>query len=80
MAGMTEARDELHRLVDDLPEDQVADLLADARRRAELQAPAVERTWPPAFFGSIKSARNGRTDNARRVDELLAEGFGRSRS
>ena len=164
---MTEARDELHRLVDDLPEDQVADLLADARRRvgtqatggdavasalevlrrlaaerAELpleavtansnpldelhlssitvgqivnqafrelgltapvatssyatstlaqlaqmleqlgglQAPPAGGTWPPAFFGSIKSASNGRTDNARRVDELLAEGFGRSRS
>ena len=80
MGLMTEARDELHRLVDDLPEDQVADLLADARRRVGLQAPAAGGTWPPAFFGSIKSASNGRTDNARRVDELLAEGFGRSGS
>lgn len=77
---MTAARDELHRLVDELPEDQVASLLADARQRATLQAPTSGGTWPPAFFGSIKSAKNGRTDNSRRVDEILAEGFGRSRS
>lgn len=77
---MTAARDELHRLVDGLPEEQVASLLADARKRVKLHAPTPGATWPPAFFGSIKSAKNGRTDNARNMDEILAEGFGRSRS
>lgn len=32
-----------------------------------------DRPWPPAFFGSIEQASNGRTDNAARVDEFLAE-------
>lgn len=31
-------------------------------------------SWPPAWFGAIKA---GRTNTAERVDELLAEGFGR---
>jgi hypothetical protein len=77
---MTAARDELFRLVESLPEDRIAGLLADARRRVELQAPRTGGEWPPASFGSIKSAKNGRTDNARRIDEFLAEGFGRPRS
>lgn len=77
---MTAARDELHEIVDQLPEEQVVGLLVDARRRARPVAATTERPWPPTFFGMIKSAKNGRTDNARRVDEILAEGFGRSGS
>lgn len=71
---MTAGRDELHQLVDELPEDQVPGVIADVRRRL---APAKLGSWPPAFFGSIDKPRSGRTDVSERVDEILAEGFGR---
>jgi hypothetical protein len=74
---VTAERAELHELIDELPDDQLEPVIADVRRR--LPTPAKARPWPPAFFGIIESANNGRTDNARRVDEILAEGFGRSR-
>lgn len=74
---MTADRHELHDLVDELPENQVAPAIADVRRR--LHHVAKERPWPPSFFG-IGESTDGRTDNARRVDEILAEGFGVRRS
>lgn len=77
MNPMTIDRHELHELVDELPEDQVALAIADVRRR--LPRAEKERPWPPAFFG-IGESKDGRTDNARRVDEILAEGFGAPRS
>lgn len=51
-------------------------VLADVRRRAE---PRV--TPPGSAFAWIGAGvtNNGRIDNAARVDELLAEGFGRDR-
>jgi hypothetical protein len=67
------ARDELRRLVEDLPDDRVPVVLADLKR--ELENPA-DRSWPPAFFGA---AIGKHTDASVRVDELLVEGFGRSR-
>ena len=73
---MTEAREELIQLIDELPEEKVSTLLATARA---LSTPKThrDRPWPPAFFGSIKHAADGRTDTASRVDEFLAEsGFG----
>jgi hypothetical protein len=69
---MSADRDELARLVREIPDAEVPAVLADVRRRL---APAAEGSWPPAFFGSIRS---GRSDATRRVDEVLAEGFGRS--
>ncbi len=71
MTDMTAARDELRRLVEQLPEDQVPAVLAEVQRFASV-APAPE--WPPLWFGSVTSAR---TDTSVRVDELLADGFGR---
>lgn len=64
-------RDELIHLIQGLPEDQVEVVLADVRR---LSADKPRGEWPPRFFG-IGESRNGRSDNARRADELLAEGF-----
>jgi hypothetical protein len=64
-------RDELHRLVDELPEQEISAVLAEARRRSHLQ-PTPD--WPPAFFGSFAS---GRSDLGSRHDDLLADGFGR---
>ena len=72
MVGMTVERDELRRLVDELPDDEVPAALADVRRHLR---PVEDRPWPPAFFGGGTSRTPG---VARRVDELLADGFGRS--
>lgn len=68
---MTAARDELHRLVERLPEDQVSAALIEVQR---LAGAAESPPWPPAWFGMITA---GRADVSERVDELLAEGFGR---
>jgi hypothetical protein len=68
---MTAARDELRRLVEQLPDEQVLTVLAEVRRLAE--APP-EVGWPPPWFGSITTERS---DTSARVDEILAEGFGR---
>jgi hypothetical protein len=64
-------RDELIRLVQDLPEDQVAEVLADVRRHLR---PVGDRTWPPALFASAPGDGKTIADEA---DELLREGFGR---
>lgn len=64
-------RDELRRLVDDLPDDEVPSALAQFRARLVRSS---ARAWPPVWFG----AADGRTtDTPARVDEILAEGFAR---
>lgn len=68
---MSAERDELHELVEQLPDDEVPAALADVRRHL---AEAQGRSWPPAFFGA---GRAGRGDVAARSEELLDEGFGR---
>jgi hypothetical protein len=65
-------RDELKRLVEQLPDERVPAVLAEARRQVDLPRAAP---WPPAWFGSFDS---GRTDLGRHHDDLLADGFGRS--
>ncbi len=74
---MTADRHELHELVDALPDDQVARVLAEVRRR--VPSAGGERPWPPAFFG-MGVDKDGRTDLSESVDEILAGGFGASRS
>ncbi|GAA1501573.1 hypothetical protein GCM10009788_00170 [Nocardioides humi] len=73
---MTANRDELIHLIEGLPDDQVDVVLADVRR---LTTKRSVGEWPPKFF-AIGESKDGRTDNARRVDEILAEGFGACRS
>lgn len=73
---MTANRDELIHLIEGMPDDQVDALLADAR---SLSSATPRGEWPPRFFG-IGESRDGRTDNALRIDEILAEGFGARRS
>lgn len=68
---MSAEREELLRLVQDLPEDQVPQALADVRRHLHL---VKDRSWPPAFFAS---APGDGTRIADRADDLLREGFGR---
>ena len=69
---MSAERDELMRLVEQLPDERVSAVLAEARRQVKLR-PASQ--WPPAWFGSFES---GRSDLGRNHDDLLADGFGRS--
>lgn len=73
---MTASRDELIHLIEHLADDQVETVLADVRR---LTTDTARGEWPPLFFG-IGESNDGRTDNARRVDEILVEGFGARRS
>ena len=68
---MSAERDELLRLVQDLPEDEVPLALADVRRHLR---PVEDRPWPPAFFASAAGDGKSIADEA---DELLREGFGR---
>ena len=70
---MTEKRDELIHLIEDLPEDQVDVLLADVRRLGSVRS---KGTWPPKFVGMIK---NGPVDGStpEHIGSLLAGGFGR---
>jgi hypothetical protein len=63
-------RDELHRLVEELPEDEVSEALRAARGRRD----RMVRPWPPRWFGA---GRSSRTDTAMRSEELLKDGFGR---
>jgi hypothetical protein len=65
-------RDELRRLVDGLPDEQVPAVLAEVRRHLRV---ASDRPWPPAFFGAGRAARS---DVAARAEEILDEGFGRA--
>jgi hypothetical protein len=68
---MSVQREELLRLVEELPEDEVPAVLDDVRRH--LRA-VRDRSWPPAWFG----AGEGRTtDVAARSEDLLTDGFGR---
>lgn len=69
---MSGEREELRRLVEQLPDEQVAAVLAEARRQAQ---PRPVGSWPPAWFGAVASDR---TDLGRNHDDLLADGFDRA--
>jgi len=67
---MSAQREELLRLVQELPEDEIPAVLNDMRRHLRT---VKNRAWPPAWF----CAGKGRTtDVAARSEELL-DGFGR---
>lgn len=68
---MSAERDELHWLIEKLPDEQVAVALADVRRHVER---APKPVWPPPWFGAATASR---TDTAARADEILDAGFGR---
>ncbi len=68
---MSAEREELRRLVEEIPDEQLSAALVEARRLARPQAVA---SWPPSWFGSIDAPR---ADLGRNHDDLLADGFGR---
>jgi anti-sigma factor RsiW len=69
---MSAERDELRRIIEELPDERVPAVLAEAQRQGR-RRPAAE--WPPAWFGSFAS---GRRDLGSNHEDLLADGFGRS--
>lgn len=69
---MSPMLDELVEIAQNLPDEKLADLVTEARLRAE-NLPETKVTWPPKWFGSITDER---TDVARNVDTYLAQGFG----
>jgi hypothetical protein len=71
MVGVSAERDELRRLVEELPDAEVPAAVAELRLRV---APPADRPWPPPWFGV---AEGSRTDTAVRSEELLKDGFGR---
>jgi hypothetical protein len=70
-------REELRRLVEELPDEQIrAALVQIALVRRSASGDGNELChWPPSYFDLGTAMR---TDTAARVDELLAEGFSRS--
>jgi hypothetical protein len=69
LRGMSEAREDLRRLVEELREDQVFVALLEVQRLVGTPETPV---WPPPWFGAVTS---GLSDTSERVDELLADGF-----
>jgi len=67
---MSADREELRRLVEELPDERVTAVLAEARRQL---IPHGVPAWPPAWFGAIEADR---TDIGRNHDDALGEGFG----
>jgi hypothetical protein len=70
---MTALRDELHHLVDGLPEDQVPVALALVRRLAPDE---TADDWPPPWFGAITSDRD---DTAATAKDTLRAEYGQRR-
>lgn len=68
---MDPRREELHRLVEELPEEQVPGALAGLRARGRRAGP---RPWPTGWF---EAARGASPDASERVAEILREGSGR---
>jgi hypothetical protein len=67
--GAERDREELARLVEQLPDEEVSVALAELRRRL-----TSVRPWPPAWFG-IEPGDGSRVGAA--SEDILAEGFGR---
>ncbi len=67
---MSAEREELRRLIQELPEEEVPAVLGAVRFR--LRA-VKSRAWPPAWFGSTQG---GTSDTAARPEDLLEDGFG----
>jgi hypothetical protein len=65
-------REELHELVEALPDEQLLAVVSDLRSR--LAGGPAARAWPPTWFGIAEGSSD---DVSERVDEILAEGLGR---
>jgi hypothetical protein len=68
---MSAQRDELHQIVEELPEEAVPVVLAELRARV---VPKEARRWPPSWFGAANARE---PDISERVDEVLRDELGR---
>ncbi len=64
LGGMRAQREELHQLVDELPDEQVPAALAELGARATRAKP---RPWPPSWFGASEARE---PDLSERIDEI----------
>jgi len=67
---MSAPREELHRLIDALPEETVPVVLAEQRSRTA----ATDRPWPPRWFGGGEASR---PDVSERAEDILRDELGR---
>jgi hypothetical protein len=79
---MSTPREELHALIDSLPEQAAADLLAEVRlfrlRAADKQSDKQPTgAWPPAWFGAVEGSR---PDISEHIDDILRAELGRPRA
>ena len=73
---MSASREELHDLIDSLPDDQVAAVLADVKRRSTPRPPRTSE--PFSWFGMIDNP-DVPNDLSENLDKYM-EGFGAARS
>ncbi|MEV4260490.1 hypothetical protein [Kribbella sp. NPDC049584] len=77
---MSTPREELHALIDELPDEAAAELVPDMReilkhRRDMRRRRATEpRPWPPSWFGA---GAGSHPEIARQSEEILRDEFGR---
>jgi hypothetical protein len=77
---MSTPREELHALIDELPDEAAAELVPDMREilkhRLEVRRrrAAEPRPWPPSWFGA---GQGSRPDIAQRSEDILRDEFGR---
>lgn len=71
---VTATRDELHQLVEELPDDQLPGAADDLRRRTTPRPPRTQE--PFAWIGMIKHGPSD-ASSPEAIDKALAEGFGR---
>ncbi|WP_133782793.1 hypothetical protein [Kribbella sp. VKM Ac-2571] len=77
---MSTPREELHAMIDELPDDAAAELVPDMRailrHRLEMhrRRAAEHRPWPPSWFGSVTGSS---PDIAARSEEILRDELGR---
>ncbi|TWD79043.1 hypothetical protein FB561_0093 [Kribbella amoyensis] len=77
---MSTPREELHALIDELPDDAAAELVPDMRAilrhrlRMRRRDSAEQRPWPPSWFGA---AAGSAPDIAARNEEILRDELGR---
>lgn len=71
------ARDEFHHLVDDLPDEQVAPMLALVRASMQDQPAGAGETPPRRRKLSFAGLISAEPDLAERSEEILRDEFGR---
>jgi hypothetical protein len=77
---MSTPREELHAMIDELPDDAAAELVPDMRailrHRLEVRRrrAAEHRPWPPSWFGAVPGSS---PDIAQRSEEILRDELGR---